>query len=74
MEEIAAAEKFNASYVGRIVRLTLLVPDIVEAILDARQPTDIVFVRLLSGFPIEWEKQRQLFGPKRGEQQSTYSP
>jgi hypothetical protein len=31
--EIAAAEKINASYVGRVLRLTLLAPDIVEAIL-----------------------------------------
>jgi DNA-binding IscR family transcriptional regulator len=31
--EIAAAEKINESYVGRVLRLTLLAPDIVEAIL-----------------------------------------
>jgi hypothetical protein len=37
--EIAAAEKINESYVGRILRLTLLAPDIIEAILDGRQPT-----------------------------------
>ena len=36
--EIAAAEKINASYVGRVLRLTLLAPDIVEAILGGRQP------------------------------------
>ena len=40
VEEIAAAEKINASYVGRVLRLTLLAPDIVEAILDGRQPAD----------------------------------
>jgi hypothetical protein len=34
VEEIAAAEKINASYVGRVLRLTLLAPDVVEAILD----------------------------------------
>ena len=32
--EIAAAEKINESYVGRVLRLTLLAPDIVEAILE----------------------------------------
>ncbi len=36
--EIAAAEKINESYVGRVLRLTLLGPDIVEAILGGRQP------------------------------------
>src|SRR5581483_7592130 len=37
--ELAAAENINQSYVCRILRLTLLAPDIVEAILDGRQPT-----------------------------------
>ena len=32
------AEKINETYVGRVLRLTLLAPDIVEAILDGRQP------------------------------------
>jgi hypothetical protein len=36
--EIAAAEKINESYVGRVLRLTLLAPEIVEGILDGRQP------------------------------------
>ena len=39
--EIAAAEKINASYVGRVLRLTLLSPEIVEAILDGRQPAGV---------------------------------
>jgi hypothetical protein len=36
--ELAAAEKINSSYVSRVLRLTLLAPDIVAAILDGRQP------------------------------------
>jgi len=36
--EIAAAEKINESYVGRVLRLTLLAPDIVEAVLNGRSP------------------------------------
>src|SRR6266511_5770579 len=39
--EIAAAEKINESYVGRILRLTLLAPDLVEAILGGRQPAQM---------------------------------
>jgi hypothetical protein len=35
--EIAVAEKINGSYFGRVLRLTLLAPDIVEAILSGRQ-------------------------------------
>ncbi len=36
--ELAAVEKINTSYVSRILRLTLLAPEVVEAILDGRQP------------------------------------
>jgi hypothetical protein len=57
--EIAAAEKINASYVGRVLRLTLLAPDIVEAILDGRQPTDMTLAVLMRPFAVEWTEQRK---------------
>ena len=53
--EIAAAEKINESYVGRILRLTLLAPDIVEAVLGGRQPAEVTLTVLMRPFPIEWE-------------------
>jgi hypothetical protein len=56
--EIAAAEGVNPTYVGRILRLTLLAPDIVEAILDGRQRANLQLADLLKGFPVEWERQR----------------
>lgn len=59
--EIAAAEKINESYVGRVLRLTLLAPDIVEAILAGRQPASLQLQELLSPFSVEWDLQRQLF-------------
>ena len=59
--EIAAAEGINDSYASRILRLTLLAPDIVEAILDGRQSTDMTLSRLLRPFPVEWASQRRLF-------------
>jgi hypothetical protein len=55
--EIAAAEKINESYVGRVLRLTLLAPDIVEAILNGRQPAGLQLDRLLRRFPVGWRKQ-----------------
>jgi hypothetical protein len=58
IEEIAAAEKINASYVGRVLRLTLLAPDIVEAILDGRQGTQITLAMLIRPFPVLWSAQR----------------
>jgi hypothetical protein len=53
----AAAEGINPTYVGRILRLTLLAPDIVEAILDGRQPANLQLAVLLKAFPVEWERQ-----------------
>ena len=58
IDELAAAEKINSSYVSRLLRLTLLAPDIVEAILDGRQPEGITLPRLMDPFPVEWERQR----------------
>ena len=56
--EIAAAEKINESYVGRVLRLTLLAPDIVEGILGGRQPADLQLEDLLRRFPVLWAEQR----------------
>lgn len=52
IDEIAAKEKINSSYVGRLLRLTLLAPDIVEAILDGRQPVEMTFAMLLKPWPV----------------------
>ena len=57
IDELAAAEKINASYVSRILRLTLLAPDIVEAILDGRQVPEVTLAVLMGPFPVEWERQ-----------------
>ncbi|MEI6160909.1 MAG: hypothetical protein WCP77_13810 [Roseococcus sp.] len=56
--EMAAAEKIERGYLGSLLRLTLLAPDIVEAILDGRQPEGITLPRLMDPFPVEWERQR----------------
>ena len=60
INELAAAEKINSSYVSRVLRLTLLAPDIVEAILDGRQPEGVTLPDLMKAFPVEWEMQRLL--------------
>jgi hypothetical protein len=56
--EIAVTEKINESYVGRVLRLTLLAPDIVEAILNGQQPLGLQLDDLLRPFPISWGEQR----------------
>jgi hypothetical protein len=58
VEEIAAAEKINESYVDRILRLTMLAPDIVEAILGGRQPAQMPLAVLMRRFPVLWSAQR----------------
>ena len=70
IEELAAAEKINSSYVSRVLRLTLLAPDIVEAILDGRQPTDMTLARLMEPFPITWNDQRS---PTSAPQQTNHT-
>ena len=62
ISEIATAEKIDRGFVGSILRLTLLAPDIVEAILDRRQPEGLGLPRLLQPFPLEWDEQRRALG------------
>jgi hypothetical protein len=58
IDELSAAEKINSSYVSRLLRLTLLAPDIVQAILDGRQPEGMTLPGLMEPFPVEWEGQQ----------------
>ena len=62
LNDIAEAEKLNSSYVSRIFRLTLLAPDIVEAILAGRQPRTLQLEMLREEVPAEWHRQREMFG------------
>jgi hypothetical protein len=56
--ELAKAEKVNDSYLSRILRLTLLSPDLIEAILSGRQPRTLQLDDLLKPLPAAWERQR----------------
>ena len=62
INELATAEKINSSYVSRVLRLTLLAPDIVEAILDGRQPEGMMLPALMAPFPVEWSDQHPVRG------------
>jgi hypothetical protein len=57
IEELAAAEKINPSYISRVLRLTLLEPAIVEAIVDGRQPVGLTLATLMRPFPVKWPHQ-----------------
>lgn len=55
--DLAEREGIAPSYITRVLRLTLLAPDIVEAIMDGRQGPEVTLGRLLDGFPVEWAAQ-----------------
>jgi hypothetical protein len=56
--ELAEREGIAASYMTRVLRLTLLAPDIVEAMLDGKQEPEVTLARVLEPFPVDWEGQR----------------
>ncbi|MBK5933408.1 hypothetical protein C8N32_101371 [Rhodovulum imhoffii] len=55
--ELAEREGIASSYMTRVLRLTLLAPDIVEAILDGKQGPDVTLRKVLEPFPVEWAQQ-----------------
>ncbi len=57
IREIAKAEKINPSYVSRVLRLTLLAPATVEAILDGRVGTGPTLAEAMVPFPVSWVQQ-----------------
>jgi hypothetical protein len=61
--ELARREKVTKSFMSRMLRLTLLAPEVVEAILDGRQPEGMRLVDLLDGLSVEWAGQ----GIRQGE-------
>jgi len=62
IREIAAQENLSACYVMRYLRLAFLAPDIVEAIVDGRQPPGLSIRKLTNNknFPSDWIEQRRL--------------
>ncbi len=59
ISEMAAGERIERGYLGSLLRLTLLAPDIVEAILDGRQSADLGLPKLVAAVPGDWAGQRQ---------------
>ncbi len=56
--EMAAAEKLDRGYLGRLLQLTLLAPDLIQAIMDGREPAGVTLTILMEPFPAEWGEQR----------------
>ena len=60
--ELATREGIAVSYLTRVMRLTQLAPDIVEAILDGRQPPSLSLEVLRDQLPLDWPEQRVWLG------------
>ena len=59
ISEMATGERLERGYLGSLLRLTLLAPDVVEALLDGRQPDGVELPSLMARFPLEWAQQRE---------------
>ena len=57
--EMAAAEKIERGYLGSLLRLTLLAPDLVELILDGQVADRVALPALLEPVPLVWAHQRE---------------
>jgi hypothetical protein len=60
-KEIARRFKFGDEHVRRILRIGYLAPDIIEAIIEGRQPRFMMVKRLLQRVPCDWADQRAAF-------------
>jgi hypothetical protein len=55
--ELAEREGIAPSYMTRVLRLTLLAPNMVEAILDGKQGPEVTLARILEPSPAGWDEQ-----------------
>ncbi|MDP3512321.1 MAG: hypothetical protein Q8S20_06200 [Sulfuritalea sp.] len=56
--DLAKAEKVNDSYLSRVLRITLLAPEIIEAIVTGRQPPTLQIDELMKPLPAQWQQQK----------------
>jgi hypothetical protein len=63
--QLAKTEKVNDSYLSRVLRLTLIAPDLTEAILNGRQPNTLQLDDLLKPLPAAWDRQRSMLNIAR---------
>ena len=64
IEEIAKAENINPSYISRVLRMTLLAPEIVEGVLAGRQPAGLTMAKAMQPFSTNWVSQNLEFDRK----------
>jgi hypothetical protein len=62
ISDMAAGERIERGYLGTLLRLTLLAPEMVEAILNGREPEGVTLPALLEGVPVGWGEQSIVIG------------
>lgn len=66
IEDLAAGEKINASYVSRLLRLANLSPTVVQTIMDGKHPAWLTMKELMVPFPMDWRQQELHFLAQAG--------
>lgn len=59
--ELAEHENLALTYVTRVLRLSLLAPELVEMVVNGRQPPEMTLAAVLRPFPVDWEGQSKAF-------------
>lgn len=68
ISELAEREGIAFTYMARLMRLSLLSPEFVDAIMDGRQPAGVTLANMMEPFPLNWQEQRALWGEPRPPQ------
>ena len=61
ISELAEREGIAFTYMARLMRLSLLAPEIVDAIMEGRQPESVTLANMMDPFPLYWKEQRTRF-------------
>ena len=61
ISELAEREGIAFTYMARLMRLSLLAPEIVDAIMEGRQPESVTLANMMDPFPLDWKEQRIRF-------------
>ena len=61
ISELAEKEGIAFTYMARLMRLSLLSPELVDAVMDGRQPAHITLANLMDPFPADWKEQHRLW-------------
>ena len=61
ISELAEREGIAFTYMARLMRMSLLAPEIVDAIMDGRQPESVTMTKMMEPFPLDWKEQRIRF-------------